>query len=480
MTPIRIETDVSIPNMEVGIQTKPSPSPEFLFNRPVVVGHPLPQPSPMTRREFLQTTGTALGALFLAPVIRLPDPLPTSPVKKPPESNLLSDLLLSKYLESGNIDDLQQFIPEAGHQTEDELSLFLSPDIPFDVWTGDQTDMDHIIPEAFTKTTSIQSVSQAHGYPSRLFEKMIGKAEKAGELKKLSNHMFGVGTDYDGKWYVSDDARREQNAANRITNGHISVDRMLFDDQGNLILVGRKRMEPLVVKRSVKKFGYWNDQILDINDQATDQDVNESNLPEITFAVKVNIKHLPFDVWGGKHDDSKSLLDCQAVLIGNWLESMRQTKNLLLQREIVAWPRVKLEKFWDNIGSVNISNKIGAAVNADPNVNWQIEGHLAPSVYYDPAIYDFDHPPMDDSHTRAFVSGALVKIPVGAKLFLHGLQRRTNGEFIALVEAKDETYAPGNLPEPLYSSVFDFRNRYRGKFFWVSHKDLQSPVVKIK
>lgn len=476
MAPVRYETEY---------QANPSPSPNSLFSREVVVGPP-PPVNPMTRREFLTTAGEVLSAFVLAPLTKRPNlPAATLTTADQQRSNLLIDRLLGHYLESGNIDDLQQFIPEAGHETEDELSLFLSPDIPFEVWAGaksdDNDDTGFIMQDAFTNSSAITSTTQAHGYPSRLFEKMIGKAEKAGELKKLSNNMFGI-TNYDDARYVSDEARRDQKAANRITIGHITVDRLLFDDQGNLILTGRKKMEPLVVKKTVKKFFFWEDQILNINDQVSDQDVDESTLPEITFAVKVNIKHLPFDVWGGKYDDSQSLLDCQAALTGNWLESMRQTPNLLLQREIVAWPRNKRDIFWDtqNFGGVNISNKIGATVKEEPDAQWHITGHPAETVSYNPEVYDFDNLATEDARSRTLILESTVKIPIGAKLFLHGLQRRTNGEFIALVEAKDETYAPGNLPEPLHSSVLDFRNRYRTKFFWVSYKDLQSPAVRVK
>ncbi len=480
MTAIRCETE---------FQANPSPSPDSLFGRETVVGPSPADPSMtgMSRRQFLIYARNSLAALTFAPFMPKPNlPAPTLTTADQQRSNLLIDRLLGHYLESGNIDDLQQFIPDAEHQTEDELSLFLSPDIPFEVWTGarsnDYTDPAFIMQDAFTNASAITSTTQAHGYPSRLFEKTIEKAEKAGELKKLSNNMFGVGTNYDGKWYVSEETRRDQEAANRITQGHITVDRLLFDDQGNLILVGRKRMEPLVAQKTVNSFIFWDKEILEVNDQVSDQSEVESALPEITFAVKVNIKHLPFDVWGGKYDGSRSLLDCQAALTGNWLESMRQTKNLLLQREIVAWPRGKRDVFWDtkHFGGVNISNKIGAAVKEEPDAQWHITGHPAETVSYNPEVYDFDNLATEDARSRTLILESTVKIPIGAKLFLHGLQRRTNGEFIALVEAKDETYAPGNLPEPLYSSVLDFRNRYGGKFFWVSHKDLQSPAIRVK
>ncbi len=480
MTPIRCETE---------FQANPSPSPDSLFGREVVVGPSTADPgmTEMTRRNFNKLALTCAAGFAFAPFMPKPNlPATTLTTADQQKSNLLIDRLLGHYLESGNLDDLRQFIPEAEHQTEDELSLFLSPYIPFEVWTGvnstDYTDTAFIMQDAFTKASAISSVAQARGYPLGLLDKLLGKAEKSGELKKLSNHMFGVGTNYDDKWYLSEEAKLDQKAANRITNGYITVDRLLFDDQGNLIFVGRKRMEPLVVKKTVKKFIFWDDQKLDINDQASDQVKDESRLPEITFAVKVNIKHLPFDVWGGKYDDSQSLLDCQAALTGNWLERMRQTPNLLLQREIVAWPRGKRDIFWDtqHFGGVNLSNKISSAVKEEPDAQWHITGHPAETVNYNPEVYDFDNLTIEDTRSRTFILGSTVKIPIGAKLYLHGLQRRTNGEFIALVEAKDETYAPANLPEPLYSFVFDFRNRYRGKFFWVSYQDLQSPAVRIK
>ena len=239
-------------------------------------------------------------------------------------------------------------------------------------------------------------------------------------------------------------------------------------------------MAPLVVKKTVNKYWFWEEEILAVNEDGTDSEADESTQPEITFAVKVKLNDLPANVWGGKYDESQSLLDCQAVLAGNFVERTRQTRNLNNKREIVAWPRSRRNKYWDNSRSVNVSNKLNMAVQEDPDAYWYTTGHLAEAVTTDPAGFNFSKPDKEDDHSRDNTSELNIPIPIGAKFYLHALLRRPDGEFIALVNAKDESYASGNLPTDLRTSVFNFQNYYRGRFFWVSYRDLQSPAVRVK